>query len=360
MRPSELIELYKERNKRYKPIIIKLTEKTMSKVKNNIAILGAGGIATKMAATLQQMKDVNCYAVAARDLQRAQAFAKEWGFKHAYGSYEEMVANPEIDLVYVATPHSHHYEHARLCILHGKAVLCEKAFTANAREAESLLQLAKEQQVYIAEAIWTRYMPFSTTIRELAHSGIIGKPDMLTASLGYPVAKKERIAKPELCGGALLDLGVYPINFARMVFGTDIADIQSHCVKNEYGVDIQESISFRYADGKMAALQATVSCANNRQGIISGDKGYIIVDNINNPHQAAIYNADHQLVKIYDCPPQISGYEYEVQACIDDLRKGKLEPTAMPHAETLAIMRLLDQLRAEWGVVYPADHGATI
>lgn len=355
MRPSELTELYKERNKRHNPIIIKLTEKTMSKVKNNIAILGAGGIATKMAATLQQMKDVNCYAVAARDLQRAQAFAKEWGFKHAYGSYEEMVADPEIDLVYVATPHSHHYEHARLCILHGKAVLCEKAFTANARETESLLQLAKEQQVYIAEAIWTRYMPFSTTIRELAHSGIIGKPDMLTASLGYPVANKERIAKPELCGGALLDLGVYPINFARMVFGTDIADIQSHCVKNEYGVDIQESISFRYADGKMATLQATVSCANNRQGIISGDKGYIIVDNINNPHQAAIYNADHQLVKIYDCPPQISGYEYEVQACIDDLRKGKLEPTAMPHAETLAIMRLLDQLRAEWGVVYPAD-----
>ena len=123
MRPSELTELYKERNKRHKPIIIKLTEKTMSKVKNNIAILGAGGIATKMAATLQQMKDVNCYAVAARDLQRAQAFAKEWGFKHAYGSYEEMVADPEIDLVYVATPHSHHYEHARLCILHGLSLI---------------------------------------------------------------------------------------------------------------------------------------------------------------------------------------------------------------------------------------------
>lgn len=328
----------------------------MSKEKNNIAILGAGHIAAKMAATLQQMPDVNCYAVAARELIRAQAFAKEWGFKQAYGSYEELVMDPQVDLVYIATPHSHHYEHARLCLLNGKAALCEKAFTANARQAEELLQLAHEHNVFITEAIWTRYMPFSATIRELAFSGIIGRPYMLTASLGYPIAHKERIANPELAGGALLDLGVYPINFARMVFGTDIASIQSQCTKNDKGVDMQESISFRYSDGKMAVLQATAFCANDRQGIISGDKGYLVVDNINNPQQAAVYNADHQLMKIYDCPPQISGYEYEVEASLIALRKGKLECAAMPHAETLAVMQLLDQLRREWGVVFPADN----
>ena len=160
--------------------------------------------------------------------------------------------------------------------------------------------------------------------------------------------------------GTLLDLGVYPINFARMIFGTDIEDIQSHCVKNANGVDLQESISFRYADGNMAVMQVTANCANDRQGIISGEKGYIVVDNINNPQQAAIYDTDHQLVKIYDCPPQISGYEYEVQASIDALRRGLLETPAMPHAETLAIMRLLDQLRQEWGVVYPADNEAAL
>lgn len=332
----------------------------MSKERNNIAILGTGNIAAKMAATLQQMKDVNCYAVASREQIRAEAFAKEWGFKQAYGSYEELVADPHVDLVYIATPHSHHYEHARLCILSGKAVLCEKAFTANARQAEELFRLAREHNVFITEAIWTRYMPFSTTIRELVFNGAIGRPHMLTASLGYPVAYKERIAKPELCGGALLDLGVYPINFARMIFGTDIEEIQSHCVKNANGVDLQESISFRYADGNMAVMQVTASCANDRQGIISGEKGYIVVDNINNPQQAAIYDSDHQLVKIYDCPPQISGYEYEVQASIDALRRGQLETVAMPHAETLEIMRLLDKLRQEWGVVYPADHDTTI
>lgn len=327
----------------------------MSQERNNVAILGTGHIAAKMAATLQQMKDVNCYAVASREQIRAEAFAKEWGFKKACGSYEELAADPHVDLVYIATPHSHHYEHARLCILNGKAVLCEKAFTANARQAEALLQLAKERNVFITEAIWTRYMPFSHTIRELVFNGSIGRPHMLTANLGYPIAYKERIAKPELCGGALLDIGVYPINFARMIFGTDIDDIQSHCVKNNYGVDIQASISFRYANGNMAVMQLTASCANDRQGIISGEKGYIVVDNINNPQQAAIYDSDHQLVKIYDCPSQISGYEYEVQASIDALRRGQLETAAMPHAETLEIMHLLDRLRQQWGVVYPAD-----
>ncbi len=327
----------------------------MSQERNNVAILGTGHIAAKMAATLQQMKDVNCYAVASREQIRAEAFAKEWGFKKACGSYEELAADPHVDLVYIATPHSHHYEHARLCILNGKAVLCEKAFTANARQAEALLQLAKERNVFITEAIWTRYMPFSHTIRELVFNGSIGRPHMLTANLGYPIAYKERIAKPELCGGALLDIGVYPINFARMIFGTDIDDIQSHCVKNNYGVDIQESISFRYANGNMAVMQLTASCANDRQGIISGEKGYIVVDNINNPQQAAIYDSDHQLVKIYDCPSQISGYEYEGQASIDALRRGQLETAAMPHAETLEIMHLLDRLRQQWGVVYPAD-----
>ena len=327
----------------------------MSKEQNNVAILGTGHIAAKMAATLQQMKDVNCYAVGSRELIRAEAFAKEWGFKQAYGSYEELVKDPQVDLIYIATPHSHHYEHARLCLLHDKAVLCEKAFTANARQAEELLQLSRERNVFITEAIWTRYMPFSDTIRELVFSGIIGRPQMLTASLGYPVSHKERLAKPELCGGALLDLGVYPINFARMIFGNDVEDIRSHCVKNADGVDLQDSISFRYTDGKMAMLQATACCANDRQGIISGDKGYIVVDNINNPHQASIYAPDHQLVKIYDCPPQISGYEYEVQASIDALRKGKIECADMPHDETLAVMQLMDRLREEWGVVYPAD-----
>lgn len=320
-----------------------------------VGIIGAGSIARKMADTLNKMEHVEAYAIASRQLEKASLFAAEQGVTRAYGSYEELVADKDVDLVYIATPHSLHYEHARLCIEHGKPVLCEKAFTANARQAKALLNLAREKQVFIAEAIWTRFMPFSKTIRQLLDDGVIGTPKMLTAGLSYPVSHKERLMKPELAGGALLDLGVYPINFALMAFGNDIENIISTCRKNEYGVDEQNSITFRFKDGKMAVMQSSMLCAGSRQGVIAGDNGYIIVENINNPQQATIYSKNHELVKQLHCPECINGYEYEVEASIKALQEGALEAPDMPHAETLRVMQILDELRNEWGVSFPMD-----
>lgn len=323
--------------------------------KLKVGILGAGHIAQKMATTLMGMKEAELYAVAARELSRAEQFAGEFHAQKAYGNYETLADDPDIDLIYIATPHSHHFEPARMCLLKGKPVLCEKAFTANAREAEELIRIAQEKQVFLAEAIWTRYMPFSRTIRELTESGIIGKPMMLTASLGYPIAHKERIVRLELCGGALYDLGVYPINFALMTFGNDLEKITSTCMKNEAGVDMQNSITFTYRDGRMAVMQTTAFCASDRQGIISGDKGYLVIDNINNPQQAVVYNTDHQETARYTCPPQITGFEYQVQEAAEAIRRGAIEPASMPHAETLRVMQMLDSLRQEWGIRFPMD-----
>ena len=323
--------------------------------KLKVGILGAGHIAQKMATTLMGMKEAELYAVAARELSRAEQFANEFHAQQAYGNYEALADDPDIDLIYIATPHSHHFEPARMCLLKGKPVLCEKAFTANAREAEELIRIAQEKQVFLAEAIWTRYMPFSRTIRELTESGIIGKPMMLTASLGYPIAHKERIVRLELCGGALYDLGVYPINFALMTFGNDLEKITSTCMKNEAGVDMQNSITFTYRDGRMAVMQTTAFCASDRQGIISGDKGYLVIDNINNPQQAVVYNTDHQETGRYTCPPQITGFEYQVLEAAEAIRQGAIEPASMPHAETLRVMRMLDSLRKEWGIRFPMD-----
>lgn len=323
--------------------------------KLKVGILGAGHIAQKMATTLMGMKEAELYAVAARELSRAEQFADEFHAQKAYGNYEALADDPDIDLIYIATPHSHHFEPARMCLLKGKPVLCEKAFTANAREAEELIRIAQEKQVFLAEAIWTRYMPFSRTIRELTESGIIGKPMMLTASLGYPIAHKERIVRLELCGGALYDLGVYPINFALMTFGNDLEKITSTCMKNEAGVDMQNSITFTYRDGRMAVMQTTAFCASDRQGIISGDKGYLVIDNINNPQQAVVYNTDHQETGRYTCPPQITGFEYQVLEAAEAIRQGAIEPASMPHAETLRVMRMLDSLRKEWGIRFPMD-----
>ena len=320
-----------------------------------IGILGAGHIAGKVSGTLGQMKEVRCHAVAARDQWRAQAFAGEHGFEKAYGSYEELVSDPDVELVYVATPHSHHYPHVKLALEHGKHVLCEKSFMMNAREAEELVALARSRRLLLAEAIWTRYMPFSKTIREIVDSGLIGNARMLSANLGYAVDWKERLIKPELGGGALLDLGVYCLNFARMIFGGDIAEVKTACVKNEFGVDMQETIALFYRDGRVANLHATAWCNTDRQGVIAGDKGCLVVDNINNPRSAyAVDRYGHELGR-FEAPPAISGFEYEFLACRAAILEGRVETKDMPHEEIVSVMRQMDALRAEWGVRFPGD-----
>ena len=320
-----------------------------------VGIIGAGWIADKMAEALAPLNDYCVHAIASRSLEKAEAFAKQWNIPKAYGSYEEMVADKEIDLVYIATPHSHHFPHTMLALEHGKPVLVEKAFTANAEEAEILLQTAKEKGIFITEAIWTRYMPLSHKVKELMESGVIGEPRLLTATLCYMMEFKERILRPDLCGGALLDLGVYCLNFARMYFGTDIVKTVSNVQLGETGMDMQECISLSFADGKMANLQAGALCLNDRQGIINGTEGYIRVDNINCPHVVEVYR-DYELVARYEKPEDmVNGYEYQVYECRRCIEAGLNESPMMPHEETLSIMRQMDALRKEWGVKYPMD-----
>ena len=320
-----------------------------------VGIIGAGWIADKMAEALAPLEDYCVYAIASRSLEKAEAFARQWNIPKAYGSYEEMVADKEVDLVYIATPHSHHFPHTMLALEHGKPVLVEKAFTANAAEAEILLNTAKEKGVFITEAIWTRYMPLSHKVKELMESGIIGEPRLLTATLCYMMEFKERILRPDLCGGALLDLGVYCLNFARMYFGTDIVKTVSNCQTGETGMDMQECISLSFADGKMANLQAGALCLNDRQGIINGTEGYIRVDNINCPHVVEVYR-DYELVARYEKPSEmVNGYEYQVYECRRCIEAGLKESPMMPHKETLSIMKQMDALRKEWGIRYPMD-----
>ena len=319
----------------------------------NIAILGAGSIAATMATTLQPLKDVTCYAVAARDLKRAQVFADKFGFMKAYGSYKDMLEDPDVELVYIATPHSHHYEHIKMCLNHDKHVLCEKAFTANARQAEEVLKLAESKGLLLTEAIWTRYMPMRQTINEVIKSGIIGKPTSLSANLGYPIEHVERMVKPELCGGALLDLGVYVLNFASMVFGDDITGMAANCTRLHSGVDAQETIMLTYADGRMASLYVTMLAQTDRRGMINGSNGYIEIENINNYESIKVYNLERRVIAQYAAPCQVTGYEYEVQAAIKAIKEGAVECPEMPHYETLLMMQLMDSIRSAWGIKFP-------
>ena len=286
-----------------------------------VAILGAGVIAKSMAATLRGMaaagENVCPYAVASRNMGKAKLFAQEEGFQKAYGSYEAMLKDDQVDLVYVATPHAMHAEHMKACIEAGKPILCEKAFTGNARQAREVLALAEEKKVFVTEAIWTRYQPARQMVNQLIAEGAIGTPRLLTSNLCYEMMHKERILRPELAGGALLDIGVYTLNFAAMVFGTDYTKMDSSVVMFPSGVDQTENITLQYADGRMAFLTSSAMVTSNRRCWVYGSEGAILVDNVNNPQVITLYKDPRkEPVEVFPVPKQITGYEYEVRACM--------------------------------------------
>lgn len=326
--------------------------------KLHVGIMGAGNIAGTMAETINGMKGAVLYAVASRTQEKADVFAKKYGVKKAYGSYEAMLKDRKVDLVYIATPHSEHYTNAMLCIKYKKAVLCEKAFTANAKQAKEVIEYAEKEKVFITEAIWTRYMPMVNMIKEVLEQGMIGTPMLLTANLSYSLGHVRRMYDPALAGGSLLDLGVYPINFASIFFGTDIEKVASFCTYTETGVDKQETITIQYKNGRVACLTASQCCAGDRKGIIQGSEGYMVIENINNYESFTVYDRNHKKLLHKKAPKQITGYEYEVMACIKALENGRLECPEMPHKETIRVMEFMDDLRKEWGVVFPFEKEA--
>lgn len=320
-----------------------------------VGIIGTGWIAEKVAITLKELTGCEAYAVGSRTKETAEAFAVKWSIPQAYGTYGELMADPDVDLVYVGTPHSHHYDVTRDALLAGKPCLVEKAFMANLRQARDIVSLAHKQGVFLAEAIWTRYQPAVGMVRRLIEEGRIGDPKLITATLGYSMGQKARIMRPDLCGGALLDLGVYAINFVRMFTDADIADIDGRCVKSDTGMDLTNAITIILTNGILANIQSSAACVGDNIGVIAGTAGNLIIDNINNPQTITVNGPNRTYVETLKVPQQITGYEYQFTACRQALIDGKLEPSEMPHSETLYIMQLMDDLRRKWDVRYPMD-----
>ena len=320
-----------------------------------VGIIGTGWIAEKAAITLRGLNDIEAYAVGSRTKETAEAFAAKWGVKKAYGSYSELIADADVDLVYIGTPHSHHYDVTREALMAGKPCLVEKAFMANARQAKEMIELAHERNVFLAEAIWTRYQPAVGIVRKLIADGCIGSPRLITATLGYSMGDKPRIMRPDLCGGALLDLGVYALNFVRMFTDSDIESIDGHCVKSLTGMDLTNAITIILKDGILANVQSSAQCVGDNIGVIAGTEGNLIIDNINNPQTITVNGPDRTYIETIRVPQQITGYEYQFLVCRDALASGLLEPREMPHAETLYMMQLMDGLRQKWDVRYPMD-----
>lgn len=319
-------------------------------------ILGPGGIAHKFATAVKAIPDAEIVAVGSRDRQRADAFADTFDVLHRHGSYVELADNPEVDVIYVATPHPFHKACAMLCLEAGKAVLCEKPFTVDVEQAETLIACARKHQQFLMEAMWTRFIPVMVKVREWLADGVIGEPRMLTADFGNRVALtaenvKGRLFALELAGGALLDIGVYTVSLASMVFGVP-TQITGLAHIGETGVDEQAAILLSYDAGQIASVSCAITTRTSQDARIFGTEGAIHIPNFSGATSATLEVLGKDPLQL-EIPFTENGFEYQVLEVINCLRAGKLESDVMPLEESLSIIKTMDVARAQWGLEYP-------
>lgn len=321
-----------------------------------VGILGAGNIAGTIADTLNKLDAFEPYAIASRDINKANEFGDKHNIKKRYGSYEELANDPDVELIYIATTHAHHAEQAKMCLNAGKPILVEKAFSYNAATTEEVLALAKEKNLFVGEAMWIRFMPMYKLLIDYIRKGVIGRVNNITCSLGYDLRKVDRLTNLELAGGALLDLGVYPINLISMIYGGEPAAIASSCARLETGVDAQDVLQFNLKGGQSATALITIMYKADNSAKIYGDRGYVELDNINCPEEFQIYQGDGNLVADIKVPErQINGYEFQFIEARDAIILGKTEFTEMPHSEIIRIMKLMDAIRNTWKLKFPME-----
>jgi predicted dehydrogenase len=320
-------------------------------------ILSTGAIAHKFAEGLRALDDAELAAVGSRRAETAEAFAQEFDVPRSHSSYADLAADPGVDVIYVATPHVFHRENTLLCLRAGKAVLCEKPFTINAREAEEVIAAARADRRFLMEAMWTRFLPAIVKVRELLAEGAIGQARMLRADFCFRTGwnPQGRLLNPALGGGALLDVGVYTVSLASMVFGPEPTHIVSHAHIGETGVDEQSAMVLGYAGGQLAVLACAVRTATPHVAQIVGTEGRIYIHHpFWHPSRITLERegADPEEMEL---PYPGNGYTCEAAEVGRRLRQGELESPTIPLDETLAVLRILDRIRAQWGLRYPSE-----
>jgi predicted dehydrogenase len=319
-------------------------------------ILGTGGIAASFAQDLASMTGVELLAVGSRAQDTADAFGDRHGVPRRYPTYAELVADPDVDAVYVSSPHPMHHDDSLLAIGAGKAVLCEKPFTINATEAREVVAAAAAKGTFLMEAMWTRWLPHMVRIRELLASGALGDVRAVYADHGqkFPDDPTSRGFAPELGGGALLDLGVYPISFASMVLGTPSV-VKAVSDPTVTGVDMQTSVLLQHPGGAQAVLTSTMEAVSPVSAVIVGTKARIEIDTVwYRPTTFRLITADGETTE-YDEPAEQRGMQYEAAEVGRCLRAGLLESPVLPLTETVAIMETMDEVRAQIGLRYPGE-----
>jgi dihydrodiol dehydrogenase / D-xylose 1-dehydrogenase (NADP) len=319
-------------------------------------VLGCGGIARKFIADMAFVPDGVVAAVASRSIERAADFAAQYSITKHYGSYSEAAADPNIDAVYIATPHPMHLGDALMCIENGKAVLCEKPLTVNARQATEMIAAARDKKTFLMEAMWTRFVPATSRFIELIESGVIGDVRRADIDFGFfiDVPQSHRIFNPDLGGGALLDIGVYAASMASLIFKTQPQNITAAMSAADTGVDINDSICFDYGNGLLASIGLSCSSFMPIEAIVSGTKGYI---KLCSPFYCSGRIEIHKdnTTTIYDIPVKGGGYCYQIQHVCQCIKEAKTQSKIMPLEESLQIIKTLDRTRALWNLRYPFE-----
>lgn len=320
-------------------------------------ILATGKIAHKFALGLAELPDAHLQAVASRDLARAQAFAQAFGATTAHSSYQALAADPEVDIVYVASPHPFHREHTLLCLRGSKHVLCEKPMALNAQEAQEMFAEAQRQDRYLMEALWTHFLPAWRQARAWLQEGLIGEVKLMQIDFCFrsdSFDPHSRKFAPELGGGALLDIGIYPIAMAYAIMEKEPIEVHSTATLGATGVDEQSSYLFRYASGAQAILSSSFLTHGPKEAIINGTEGSLRLPLFWRASEVQVHRHEQE-PEIYSFPYPATGLQYQAEAIMADLRAGRRESIIMPPSATLRLLRMMDRLREGWGLTYPQE-----
>ena len=324
------------------------------KKKYKWGILAPGKMSAKFAKGLILLENVELYAVGSRDLQRSKQFAEENGFKKYYGSYEEMVADPELEVVYIASPHSHHYEHTMLCLKNKKAVICEKAFALNSREVEAMIAEAARQKVFLMEALWPPFQPIYKKTKEILQGGEPGKIVHLDARFSFqaPYNPTDRKFNLGLGGGSLLDIGIYPVIDALYFMGVP-DEVIAKASFTETGSEDSLSIIFGYNDGRMSTLYSSFRTAAGIGCNLLCENGNLFFSRGRDMSQRLNVAMNGKENKEYSLLPDGMGYQFEAMEVMKCLDEGKLESDVVPHSFSRDLMNTLDRIRKAAGIVFP-------
>lgn len=325
-------------------------------MKNEIkwGIMGAGRIAGWFSTALTVVPGAQRYAVASRTLEKGQKFAEEYGYEKAYGSYEEMLQDPQVDVVYIATPVRSHYENIKMCLEAGKSVLCEKSLTVNATQAKKVIAMAREKKLFFMEAMWTKCQPVFRQIKKWILDGVLGEIKAVDIRFYTAAGKGHRLYKHELAGGALLDLGYYPVTIACSLLGAKPQNIQCHSVIGEGNVDYLDSLVLEYDSGKFAHLSCGLGAEKMISLYILGTKGRITMQDeyFFQAQKVQVQNFDNEVIASYEGPFLKNGYEYEAMEVMECLKNNKTESDVVTLDDTAAVMEILDTCRKQAGFQY--------